>query len=162
MNRAVGSLMVFEQGDQGSRGGYSGAVERVHKFCTFLAGSSAADSQTPGLVIGAVGSRGDFTPIPTVSSTGHPGLQVKFPVGWSTQIARAGVDDTIGDLKCLEQPLLDFYDLVVERVGSLERWGRKSEHLDLGELVDAVDAAGAPAGSPGDQCLNPSQDRYNP
>ena len=149
MDRAVGLLMIFEQGDQGPRGGHGGAVERVHKFGALLARCPTADAQSPGLVIRAVGSRGDFPPVPSVSSSGHPRFQVKFPVGWSTQIARAGVDDTIGDLKFLKQALFDFYDLVVERVGSLQRRCRESEHLDLGELVDAVDAAGGPAVSSG-------------
>ena len=50
----VGLLVVFEEGDHGSRDRDGGAVERVDEVSSLLVWQLAADAEAAGLEIGAV------------------------------------------------------------------------------------------------------------
>lgn len=51
---AVGLLVVFEEGDHGSRDGDGGAVERVDEVSSLLVRQLATDAEAAGLEVGAV------------------------------------------------------------------------------------------------------------
>src|SRR5918997_957095 len=57
-DRAVGLLVVFEQGDDGAADGDGGAVEGVEG--TVAVGGSDSAGDAAGLVVGAVGGRGEL------------------------------------------------------------------------------------------------------
>src|SRR5207302_1590346 len=100
-----------------------------------------------GLVIGAIGRAGDLAVIAVLTAAGHPGFEVVFAVGRAAEVAGAGVDDVVREAEPLEDALLHAADFLVNRVALFRRAER--EHLDLGELLHAIQAARIAAGGPG-------------
>src|SRR5919205_3090574 len=98
--------------------------------------SAAADPESAGLVVGGVGGAGYF---PVVGAARHPGFEVVLAVGGAAEVAGADVHDAVREAEALEDLLLDLHHFVVERLGLFRC--REGEHLYLGELVDAVEAA---------------------
>ena len=77
------------------------------------------------------------------AAAGHPGFEVVLAVGRPAEVAGTGVDDVVRQPEPLKDRLLDPQDVLVQRVALLRRAER--EHLNLGELVDAIQAARVPA-----------------
>ena len=80
-DRAIGLLVVFQDGHQGPADGDRGAVERMDQLRSFLARVFVANIQPAGLVVGAVGGAGDLAPLASLAAAGHPGLQVELAIG---------------------------------------------------------------------------------
>src|SRR5262249_36446148 len=72
-----------------------------------------------------------------------PRLEVVFAIRRAPQVAGAGVDDVVRQAEALEDGLLDLQELQVDRLALLRQTER--EHLDLGELMHAIEAPGVPA-----------------
>ena len=81
---------------------------------------------------------------PPVAASRQPGLQIELAVGGRAEIARGDVDHAVGNLERLEDRLLEREDLGVQRLRVFR--ARDHEHLDLRELVHAVEP---PALAPG-------------
>ena len=81
--------------------------------------------------------------VPHGAAAGHPGLEVELAIGRAAEVAAGRVDHAIGDAQGVEDLAFQVADLVVHRLALLRRG--EGEHFDLGELVDAVDAARGPA-----------------
>ena len=139
--------MVFQDRDDRPADGDGRAIERVHEVRPLLTRLPVAESEPPRLVVGAVGGARHLAPLARLAAARHPGLEVELAVGRAAQVAGGGVDHAVGNAEAVEDPALQFEQLVVHR---LARFGqREGEHLDLGELVHAVQAAGGPAVGPG-------------
>src|ERR687894_767360 len=101
------------------------------------------DLQPSRLVVGGVGSAGDLT---VGVAAGHPRFEVVLAVGGPAEITRADVHDPVREAKALKDLLFDAEHLLVHGVGLLG--GGEAEHLDLGKLVNPVEAtARAPVGA---------------
>src|SRR5215211_6568819 len=100
------------------------------------AGFAVADPEPAGLVVGGVGGAGYF---PVVVPARHPGFEVVLAVGGAAEVAGTDVHDAVWKVEALEDVFLYLEHFVVHRFGLFRR--REGEHLDLGELVDAVEAA---------------------
>ncbi len=144
---AVGPLVVLQDHDQGPAEGDGRAVERVDEPRSLLARRAIADIQPARLVIGAVRGAGHLAVFAVLAAAGHPGFEVELAVGRPAQVARADVEHAIGNAQRLEQVFLDRQHLGVDRARGFRR--AEGEHLDLGELVDAVKPAAGPAGGAG-------------
>src|SRR5262245_62805214 len=83
LHRAVGSLVVLEQGDQRARGRHRRSVQRVDELVALRVGPPEADPQPARLVVGAVRGTRDLAPLARVAATGHPGLEVVLAPGGS-------------------------------------------------------------------------------
>src|SRR6516164_1913788 len=70
-DRAVGLLVVFEDGEQGARHGHGGAVEGVDEAGALLLGRLVADVEPAGLGIGAVGRAGHFAILAALTAAWH-------------------------------------------------------------------------------------------
>src|SRR3712207_6567334 len=104
---------------------------------------AVADAQTASLVVGGIGGACDFA---VVVAAWHPGFEVVLAVGGAAEVAGADVHDAVREAEALEDLLLYLEHFVVHSLGLF--WCREGEHLDLGELVDAVeDAARAAVGA---------------
>src|SRR6266702_6258891 len=101
-DRSVGLLIVFQNGENGPADSHGRAVERVDEVGPLLPGNLVADIESAGLIVGAVGSAGDFAVFAPFASTGHPGLEVILAIGGTSQIAGARVDDLIRQAQSLE------------------------------------------------------------
>src|ERR671932_1467935 len=98
--------------------------------------SAVADREAAGLVVGGVGGAGDLAVGVTAR---HPGFEVVLTVGGAAEVAGTDVYDAVRDAQAGKDLLLNTEHLLVHRLRLLRR--RKGEHLDLGELVDPVEAA---------------------
>ena len=136
---AVGLLLVFEEGDHGSRDRDGGAVERVDEVRPLLVRQLAADAEPARLKIGAVRGGGDLAPLARFAAAGHPGFEVEFSVGRPAQVAAGDVEHSVRNAQALEDVFLDAQDQFVELVGLGEVRRGEAEHLDLRELMHAVD-----------------------
>ena len=72
-DRAVGLLIIFQDGDQGPADGHGRAVERVDERGSLFALLAIADAQPPGLVVGAVRGAGHFAVF--AGGSPRPGIQ---------------------------------------------------------------------------------------
>ena len=140
---AVRALVVLEQGDQRAGDGDGGAVEGVDDLVALAVLAAEAGSQPARLEVRAVGCTGDLPIGPAFTSPREPGFDVELAIGGSAQVARRHVDHSVRDLQRLEDVLLDVQELVVDLLGVFGT--REGEHLDFGELVDAVEPAAFPA-----------------
>src|SRR5215211_993476 len=104
---------------------------------------AVADGESAGLVIGSVRRARHLAEIVAAR---HPGLQVVLTVGGAAEVAGTDIDHAVGQAEALEDTLLYPDHLLVYVIGLLR--GGEREHLDLGELVDPVEAAaGATVGA---------------
>ena len=123
--------------------GDGGAVQRVDEVRSLFPFAPEADVQPPRLVVGAVRGAGDFTPFAPFAASRHPGLEVELAVRRPAQVAGGRVDDAVGNPQLVEDLALQLAQLLVHGVALIRQ--REGEHLDLRELVNAVDAARGPA-----------------
>ena len=112
-------------------------------FSPFL----VADVEPAGLVVGAVRGAGDFAVFAAVAAAGHPGFEVELAIGRAAEVAGGGVDHAVGNAEAVEDLAFEVAEVVVHLVALLGQ--REGEHLDLGELMHAVQAARRPAGGAG-------------
>src|SRR5262249_23729386 len=97
-------------------------------------------------VVGTVRRAGHLAVFAFLAPARHPGFEVEFAIRGPAEIAGTGVDDMKGQTEALEDVLLDLEQFLVELFALL--CGTENEHLDLGELMDAIQAAGvAPRGT---------------
>ena len=74
---------------------------------------AVADVEAAGLVVGGVGVGHDFH---VLAGAGHPDFDVALAVGREVAgVAGALVDDAVGQLELLQQPLVDLAELGVDR-----------------------------------------------
>ena len=98
--------------------------------------AAVADVEAPGLVVGRVGVRHHFH---VLAGAGEPDLDVALAVRREVAgVAGALVDDAVGQLERLQQPLVVLPELLVDRLRLV--CGADGVHLDLVELVHALDA----------------------
>src|SRR5262249_34527855 len=82
-----------------------------------------------------------------LATAGHPRFQIILAIGWPAEVSGAGVDDLVRQAQPLPNLLLDVQELLMDAlalVGCTE-----SKHLDLAELVHAIQAARVTTGSAG-------------
>ena len=96
------------------------------------------------LEVGAVRGARHLAPVAALAATRQPGLDVELAIGGRAEIAGRDVDHAVRDLELLPDALLDAQQLRVHRLGVLR--AREREHLDLRELVHAVEALALAAG----------------
>ena len=119
----------------------------MHEPRSLLARRAVADIQPARLIVGAVRRAGDLAILAVLAAAGHPGFEIELAVGRPAQVARADVEHAVRDAQRLKQVFLDRQHLGVHRT---RRFGRaEGEHLDLGELVNAIQPAAGPAGGAG-------------
>src|SRR5436309_2421112 len=80
-DRAVGLLVVLQEGHQRPRAGHRGAVEGVDELGALLAGCLVTDVEAACLEVGAVGRAGHLAVLAVLPPAGHPRLQVVLAVG---------------------------------------------------------------------------------
>ena len=90
-DRAVGLLVVLEQGDDRAADRDGGAVEGVEGAVALGRPDPAADAA--GLVVGAVRGRGQ---LPVGSLGGDPGLAVELAGGRAAEVAGGDVELGVG------------------------------------------------------------------
>ena len=142
-DRPIGLLIVLQDRHQRSTDGDRRAVERVDEVRALLPAQFVADVQPPGLVVGAVGGAGDFAPLARLPAAGHPRFQIVLAVGRAAQVAGGRVDHAVGNSQFVEQAAFQFAE-VLEHGVALVGQG-EGEHLDLRELVHAVQSPRSPA-----------------
>src|SRR3712207_3366793 len=120
----------YERATYGERGTVQG-VEELGPTTVF----SVPDPEAAGLVVGGVGGARDLS---VVVAAGHPSLEVELAVGGAAEVSGADVHHAVREVEILEYPLLYPQHLRVHVFRLLR--GGEGEHLDLGELVDAVEA----------------------
>src|SRR5918911_499507 len=101
---------------------------------------AVADAEAAGLIVGGVGGARYFS---VIVSAGHPGFEVVFAVGGAAEVTGADVYDAVREAEALEDLLLGLEHLQMHIFRLLG--GGEGEHLDLCELVDAVEAAAGAA-----------------
>ena len=146
-NRAVGLLVVLQDGDDRAADGDGRAVERVDELRAFFAFHFVADVEPAGLVVGAVRGAGDFAILAAVAAAGHPGFQVELAIGRAAEVAGGDVEHAVGNAEAVEDLAFEVAEVVVHVLALLGQ--REGEHLDLGELMHAIQAARRPAGRAG-------------
>ena len=85
-------LIIFDNSDQRTGNRNRSAVEHVYVF-VFTVIIFKPYIEAAGLIVGAVGGRGNFAPFPAVAS-GNPRFQVPLTVGGSAEVAGTGIDYT--------------------------------------------------------------------
>ena len=103
-----------------------------------------ADVEPAGLVVGAVRGAGDFAVFAAVAAAGHPGFQVELAIGRAAEVARGDIEHAIRNAEAVEDFAFQVAEVVVHVLALLGQ--REREHLDLGELMHAVQPARRPAG----------------
>src|SRR4030042_5350827 len=100
--RAVGVLVKLHERDQNSRRGDNGIIKRVTENVLLRGGIFIAEIHSPGLefveLAGAVG-------FAIIAARGHPCFDIEFLSLASSEVARADVDDTVGQLERLHHSL---------------------------------------------------------
>ena len=140
---AIRLLAGLEEGDvnAGQRG--AGAVEGVAE-AVFAFGVLEAEVEPAGLEILEIGATGDFE---VGVLAGSPDLDVVGFGAAEAEVAGAKLDDAVMEAEELEHLLGIGGERFEFRVGGLR--GGELDQLDLVELMDADEAAGAEAGRPG-------------
>src|SRR5262245_10763152 len=129
-DRAVGLLIVLQDGDQGPPHGETRTVERVRVLRLPLRLRAVADVGAPRLEVLAVGARGD---LPVRVLAGQPDLEVVGLGRREAHVPGAEGDDAVGEPEPLEDLLRIGGELLERLVG---RGGLDDLHeLDLVELV---------------------------
>ena len=88
---AVLLLIIFDNSDKGTGDSDGGTVQHVHVF-VFTVIIFKPYIEAACLIVGTVGSRGNFSPFTPIAS-GHPCFQVPFTVGGSAEVSSTGVDN---------------------------------------------------------------------
>ena len=74
-----------------------------------------------------------------VAAAGHPGFEIELAIGRAAEVAGGGVDHAIGNAQAVEDLAFEIAEVVVH--ASLCSGSREGEHFDLGELMNAIEAA---------------------
>ena len=92
--------------------------------------------QTARLVVRAVRRARDFA---VRVATRHPRFDIVLAIRGAAEVSRRRVDDLVGNFEFVEDFALDSEELLMERFALLRT--AEDEHLDLGELVNAIESA---------------------
>ena len=138
-DRPVRLLIVLENRDNRAADRNGGAVERVDELSALFAFGFVANIESARLVVGAVRGAGDFAVFAAVAAAGHPGFEIEFAVRGAAEVAGSDIKNAVRYAEAVEDFALEVAEIIVHVVALIGQ--REGEHLDLRELVDAIEAA---------------------
>ena len=94
--------MVLHHRDDGTANRDGGTIQGMRQMRPFLPFDSVTNIQPPGLVVGAIGSAGNLTPLPTRSTPRHPRLQVVLAIRRTTEIPSGRINNPVRNLQQIE------------------------------------------------------------